>query len=272
MGTKRKVLSYWRRRNPPKIWDISELRPETLSKGQRFETTADVLIESRRSEAALRNARSSIHLQEYLSGCRDQYCACERTYCPGCGRDFRRWFIGQVLRVACQCQGPFQIITVLLASSANIDDLDPIDYRHLLRKRLDRANLGNAHVIGGFEIVWRSRDKLWVLHVNLLILGGTETALARFEGSFSSRPFVRPTQSVPLNDLPKQISYLLKFTTYQRPLRQTDSKRSPAKPLNARDHAVLVNWMSQYGFADMMFLYGVRRQGDRLVTSRRLRG
>jgi hypothetical protein len=121
-------------------------------------------------------------------------------------------------------------------------------------------------------MIYRARERYWVLHINLLIFGGTKIGLGKFAATFSSPEFVRPTQSVPLNDLPKQISYLLKFTTYHRPQRQIGSKRSPAKPLNAREHAVLVNWMSQYGFADMMFLYGVRRQGDRLVTSRRLRG
>jgi hypothetical protein len=71
-----------------------------------------------------------------------------------------------------------------------------------------------------------------------------------------------------LKDPAEQISYLLKFTTYHRPFRQTGSKRPPAKPLNEREHAALVNWMAQYEFTDMMFLYGVRRKGDRLVTNR----
>jgi hypothetical protein len=120
-------------------------------------------------------------------------------------------------------------------------------------------------VIGGFEVVWRSSDRKWVLHANLLILDARKSAIARFEDSFSSSTFVRPTKTVLLKDLPEQLSYLLKFTTYHRPFRQAGPKPSPAKPLNAKEHVALVNWMFQYRFADMLFLYGVRRRGDRLA-------
>ena len=165
-----------------------------------------------------------------------------------------------------------QIVTALLAGSSNIEDLNPAEHRHLLRKRLDRAGLSNVPCIGGFEIIYRDRAKQWVLHVNLLILGGTTIALERFEAAFSSSELFRPCQIDPLKDLAKQISYLLKFTTYHRPLRQTGAKKSPARPLNAREHVALVNWMARYSFSDMMFLYGVRRKGDRLVRSQRWRG
>jgi hypothetical protein len=154
---------------------------------------------------------------------------------------------------------------VLLAKAADIRELDPEPYRHSLRKRLDRAGLGDAVVVGGFEIVWRARDKVWVLHANFLIVGARETAIARFEKSFRSSSFARPTQMVPLYDLPAQLSYLLKFTTYHRPFRQAGPRRSPAMPLNAKEHVALVKWMFQYRFADMLFLYGVRRRGDRLA-------
>jgi hypothetical protein len=272
MKTTRAEKPFWRRRIPRKKRDITLLRPPSFNKSKRFETLADSNAESLRSEAILKSADRASLPQQYLCECRAGDYHCEKSYCPRCGREFRRWFIGEVLRLVDQCHRNAQIVTVLLARSRNIEDLKPTERRHLLRQRMDRAGLANAQCVGGFEMIYRARERYWVLHINLLIFGGTKMGLGRFAATFSSPEFVRPTQSVPLNDLPKQISYLLKFTTYHRPQRQIGSKRSPAKPLNAREHAVLVNWMSQYGFADMMFLYGVRRQGDRLVTSRRLRG
>jgi hypothetical protein len=197
---------------------------------------------------------------------------CEQTFCPSCARQFRRWLVGEVLGSTNARLEPGHIITVLLARAAAIHELDPEPFRHLLRKRLDRTGLRDAVVIGGFEIVWRSSDKQWVLHANLLILGPRGPAIARFEDSFSSSDLARPTQTVLLKDLPEQVSYLLKFTTYHRPFRQTGSRRSPAKPLNAKQHIALVSWMWRQPFADMLFLYRVRRQGDRLIlASRRAR-
>jgi hypothetical protein len=66
------------------------------------------------------------------------------------------------------------MFTVLLkkAERDKIDELDPEDYRGVLRQRLIRAGLGSAVVIGGFENVYRARQKEWMLHINLVIMGG----------------------------------------------------------------------------------------------------
>jgi hypothetical protein len=199
--------------------------------------------------------------------CRAGDYVCEQTFCPSCARDFRRWFIGDALRAVDLCPETSRVTTVLLARSGDIQDLEPANYLRLIRRRLNQAGLYDVQVIGGFEMVYRAQDKSWVLHINLLFLGGKRLALSKFEHSFASTQFVRPTQTVLLKDLPEQLSYLLKFTTYHRPFRQTCAKRPPAKPLNAREHVALVNWMSKFEFTDMMFLHRVRREGDRLRST-----
>jgi hypothetical protein len=243
------------------------LRPAILPRGSRFETVEDAHAESIRSETVLKMAGAPRHLREYLAECRAGDYLCEQPFCPSCARQFRRWFIGEALRLS---NGrPAHIMTVLLARASDIRDLDPQPFRHSLRKRLDRAGLGDAVVIGGFEIVWRAVDKHWVLHANLDILDAQKRAITRFEDSFSSSAFARPTQTVLANDLPEQISYLLKFSTYHRPYRQIGPRRSPAKPLNGKEHVALVNWMWQHPFGDMVFLYRARRQGARLILAAR---
>ena len=212
-------------------------------------------------------------MREYLAECRAGDYVCEKTFCPSCARQFRRWFIAEVIRIAHATPKPAYIVTVLLAQATDIRELDVEPFRHSLRKRLDRAGLAEAVVIGGFEMVWRAREKVWVLHANLLILGANEAAMSKFERGFGSSNLPRPTQTVVLKDLPEQVSYLLKFTTYHRPMRQTGPRKSPAKPLNAKEHVAIVYWMYQFHFADMLFLYGVRRQGYRLaLTARSTRG
>jgi hypothetical protein len=265
MSNDQKTISYWRRRQPAKAHDIALLRPPSLPAGKRFETVEDAAAESTRSENLLRRGRARRHLIEYLAECRGGDYVCEQTFCPSCARQFRRWLIGEVLRVV---DGrPAHVITMLLARSSNIRDLDAEPFRHSLRKRLDRAGLGGAVVIGGFEIVWRAADKDWVLHVNLLVLDASRSAIARFEDSFGSSDFARPTHAVALTNPPEQISYLLKFSTYHRPLRQAGPRRSPAKPLNTNEHVALVGWMWDHSFRDMLFLHRVRRHGDRIKTA-----
>jgi hypothetical protein len=269
MNATRLAKPFWRPLKPRKNHDITLLRPETLAKSERFETVADACAESLRSERVLQRTNRAPLAQQYLRECRTGYYRCERTYCPLCARDFRLWFIGETLRLVDLPPGGGRVITVLLAKSRNIHDLDPTKYRQLIRKRLNRGGLRSATVIGGFEIVYRAQDKSWVLHINLLFLCDTKLALSKFEDSFASSEFVRPTQMVPVNESAKQLSYLLKFTTYHRPLRQTGSRRSPPKPLNTREHVTLVQWMSKFGFTDMMFLYGVRRKRHRLLPAER---
>jgi hypothetical protein len=261
------VMPVWRRRKPPKSRDMNLLKPPSLSKNERFETVTDAGTESLRSEGVLEKVDRASRQRVYLHDCRAGHYHCEQTYCPLCARDFRRWFIGEALRVVNLSHSAGHVMTVLLAKSHNIHDLNPTDYRPLIRRRLAQAGLQGVPVIGGFEIVYRAQDKSWILHINLLFLGGINLAFSKFETLFASNQFVRPTQTVQLTDSPEQLSYLLKFTTYHRPFRQTGPKRSPAKPLNAREHVALIIWMSQFQFTDMVFLHRVRREGDRLKVT-----
>ena len=95
----------------------------------------------------------------------------------------------------------------------------------MLRKRLERAGLDEAIVIGGFEICYRARNHRWVLHVNFAIIGGTDRAVGKFKDSFLSSDLDRPVMTARLRDLPEQLSYLLKFVTYHRPHKQRGSTK-----------------------------------------------
>ena len=134
-------------------------------------------------------------------------------------------------------------------------------YRHLLRKRLIRAGLADVAVIGGFEMIYRARSKEWVLHINLVLFGGSAKAIAKFENGFSDSDLYRPVTTVNLKDPAEQLSYLLKFTTYHRPRQQRGPEKSRAVPLNPDDHYELIDWMAQHEFTDHLFLFNARRRG-----------
>jgi len=155
----RKKLAFWRRGKPTPEFDIVRLRSADKPKGIRFETLADARKESERSEKALRSfSGSNNEIIQYLQECRAGYYECNQPFCPICAGRFRRWFIGELLRVT-KGQRRVYIYTVLLeeAPKDRIDTLDPAPFRHLLRKRLQRAGLSKVPVIGGFEIVREQR-------------------------------------------------------------------------------------------------------------------
>ena len=240
---------------------------KTSPQANGLKPLADARAESERSEKLLRSSSlGSRVLAEVLQECRAGDYQCNQPFCPICARIFRRWFIGELLRVT-KGRGPVWIYTVLLeeAPQDNCDDLDPAPYRHLLRKRLERAGLGKAPVIGGFEIVYKAKRRVWVLHVNLVVIGGKKSAQKEFKRSFENSDIERPIIRRKLKDPPEQLSYILKFSTYHRPHEQRGPKKSKAKPLNGREHAALLEWMSQFKFNDFLFMVNARRGGSKIT-------
>ncbi|MGZ5529953.1 MAG: hypothetical protein ACXWJB_14855, partial [Limisphaerales bacterium] len=207
-------------------------------------------------------------LAEFLRECRAGDYECNSPFCPICARVFRRWFTAELIRVT-KGHDPVYIYTVLLKEAPHdkINDLDPTPYRHQLRKRLERAGLGQAPVIGGFEIVYKAKRRVWVLHVNLVVIGGKQRAREKFEKSSAKNGEVeRSIVGAKLNDRAEQLSYILKFGTYHRPHEQRGAKKSKAKPLNPREHAALVKWMSQFEFKNFLFLVNAIRRRSKITV------
>ena len=240
-------------------------KPDPKASGSK--SWADARAESERSEKLLRSfSRGSKEIAELLQECRAGDYECNEPFCPICARVFRRWFIGELLRVT-KGNEAVHIYTVLLqqASQYKINNLDPTPYRHFLRKRLERAGLGKAPVIGGFEIVYKAKRRVWVLHVNLVVIGGKKSAQKEFKRSFENSDIERPIIRRKLKNPPEQLSYILKFSTYHRPHEQRGPKKSKAKPLNGREHAALLEWMSQFKFNDFLFMVNARRGGSKIT-------
>jgi hypothetical protein len=269
MTISRHKLPYWRRTIPAAPFDIVELRPKILRRGKRFETPRDVSEESLRSETLLAAQRRGGPYGIYLQECRDGDYHCEKSYCPRCARTFRRYVTGELLRLHSESKSKTWFLVVLLEAGprGSLRDLQIDRYRHSLRKRLDRAGLTHVPVVGGFEIVYRSRTKQWVLHVNLVMFGGDEKAMAKFEDGFRDGGLFRPVERAAVKDPAEQLSYVLKFTTYHRPHQQLGSKKAKAVPLNPSEHLELVDWMARYEFSDHLFLFNARRRGASIELS-----
>jgi hypothetical protein len=267
-GTRRKPF-YWRRKDPAARFDIAKLRPKSLERGERFETPSDAREESVRSQMILnRLRRNGVHVA-YLRECGEGHYHCEKTFCPLCARTFRRYFTGQLLRLNSKFVGRTRVLVVLLenAPRGRLEQLRIERFRQVLRKRLDRAGLSNTAVIGGFEICYRASSREWVLHVNLVIFGGDEQAIAKFVEASQANEFYRPVKRADLEDHVKQLSYVLKFGTYHRPQEQRGPAKAKAVPLNPAEHLELVRWMAQYEFTNHLFLFNARRRGVSIELS-----
>jgi hypothetical protein len=99
-----------------------------------------------------------------------------------------------------------------------------------------------------------------------VIIGGTTKAIEQFGATCSNGDIARPVLVQQLTFAPKQLSYILKFTTYRRPFGQFGSTKSKPVPLNPREHCALVSWMAQWKFQDFMFLFNARREGPKIVA------
>jgi hypothetical protein len=265
----RRKTPFYRRRKPKPEYDIRLLRPASLPLGERFETLEDVRRYSLNSECKLDLSTPQQHLSNRLNECRTLNQRCDQPHCPICARQFRVWFIGELLRITDNIgSAPVYILTILLeeASYDEIHRLHVKAYDAELRKRLSRNGLGEAVVIGGYEIIYRAKPKTWVLHINLVIIGGMIEAVEKFKETFADSDIEKPVLIEKLEDPPKQLSYVSKFTTYHRPFKQCGSKKGPAVPLNPREHCALIAWMSRWKFQDFMFLFNARREGTTIVS------
>ena len=269
----RRRAPFYRRRKPKPEHDIRLLRPNSLPLGERFETLQDARRYSLDSEYKLDLlTHQQDQLSDHLYECRTLAQRCDQPYCPLCARPFRIWFIGELLRIIENIgSGPVYILTILLeeASYDEIHRLNVKGYDAELRKRLSRNGLGDAAIIGGYEIIYRAKSKTWMLHTNLVIIDGTIEAIEQFKATFSDSDIEKPVLIETLEDLAIQLSYILKFTTYHRPFKQCGSKKGPAVPLNPREHCALVSWMAQWKFSDFMFLFNARREGAKIVSGPR---
>lgn len=161
-----------------------------------------------------------------------------------------------------------KVVTILLEKRDNLADLAPRAFHRTLRYRLAAVGLGNEMVVGGIEVAWRAREKLWVPHAHLAISNCTSKQYSKLNSDLEDDDVSRSILGQDLQDRAEQLSYTLKFVTYHRPFKQCGKSKPKALSLNRKQHVELVSWMGQYEFTDFMFLSRCRRIGGKLVRRR----
>jgi hypothetical protein len=209
---------FWVRSVPKPRFDIARLMPATSCNPKGFETLAKASTRSTELIARLVGAASSqlrraaVDLGDCLAG----DFRCELPLCPICGRHYRIWFTGQVLRaIEHTTLAEHRIMTVHLGTyrSGHLHEAHLAHARDQLRKRLARAGFTGAAAIGGLETAYRAETDDWFLHAHLLVMNAAPMAVRRLREVLG--PANCRAQDLP--DPPRQISYLQKFSTATGP-------------------------------------------------------
>jgi hypothetical protein len=72
----------------------------------------------------------------------------------------------------------------------------------------------------------------------------------------------------PVSELDRQLSYCIKFVTYDFLPRGSNGAKGKAVSLKGSPLDELVEWRSRYSPGDFLFLYGAKRQNGKFVRTR----
>lgn len=250
---------YWAKASVPMGHDIALLRPASLPRGKRFETPDDAAQYSQALESLLRRTKGGHDSAEFLNDCREGHYTCGKPFCPLCARQFRRWLFGQTSQIFSHEDKPHRVLNLHFGAwkAGDLGSANPDRIRDRLRKQSNRAGLGEVVAVGGIEAALK--DGHWLVHGHVAVAGAgkdkRDRLRAYFDGAGSKRPFVDQE----MRDPAKQLSYVLKFHSYQRP-----AKGGQAYPLKRNAALELVRWQNGRSFEDFLFLKGLRRRGVRI--------
>jgi hypothetical protein len=262
-------------------FDIARLRPASLPRGDRFETVADARARRDIELDRFKRIPGLSHVADRLFSCSAES-PCAEVYCPSCGRLFRRWFTGQALRH--QTALDLRVLTVALelVPSNRLPKCDLLVVKRRAAQRLRRVAPSADFVLGGIEAEYRLGDDAFLLHAHLLVSPLPRDELNELRSAFANIDVVRPIKVQQLKDAPRQISYLIKFTTFHRPGSQNGPHRPRAIPLPDPALKQITLWRAQYAFLDFVLMMHLRRNNGDLVRidnkkakcsrTRRLRG
>ena len=201
-----------------------------------------------------------------LEACRDD-APCGLTICAGCARRFRFGVIRELLRIATGYRGMHEVAVIHL-ETLPVGSLAKADIKRAhdrLRKRLHRLGFAGSILIGGTEVAWLARDRVWIFHLHLLAIGVAREAWDALEVQLAGSGRSDPLRVDDLRNPERQLSYALKFVTYHRPGKIGPDGLAKAYPLPRDQLAELAAWSSQYSFDDFVFLFGAKRHGGRIV-------
>jgi len=134
------------------------------------------------------------------------------------------------------------------------------------RTRLRRCGFSGSFLGGGIEAAWFHRPDVWIVHSHLLAIGAPTEAWGQLDETLRASGARNPMQVDHLRNAERQISYLQKFTTYQKLYRLGGHGNPQIVPLPPDRLAELARWWARYTFDDFPLL--LERAAEEAALSR----
>jgi hypothetical protein len=252
--------------------DVALLYGPDLPPSKRFETLADVVAAWGRARALLGDPtrRALREALNDIDSCVTDGWGCARPLCPRCARLYRRWVAGQVIKQVPAAGGSAYFITAYGQSiePSGLHRVSIKKFHNRFRQRLRRAGLAKSIIVGGTELSWRAREKLWCLHLHLVAANATKEALEALRKACGGDLMGQPAMVArPIYDLGSVATYMQKFSLTHRPVARMGQRRPGLVPLPRRQARELARFLLDHSFEDFLFLSGCRRRGSKIVPT-----
>lgn len=204
---------------------------------------------------------------------------CGLSACPLCGHRFREDVLPQLASLFKQPLDRLRFVTMYVhaVGEGRLGEVNPFTLRDSLRRIIARADIkGCGLVIGALEPEWRATERKWLLHLHVIASDVDKKVWDRIGAVLkkrASKELVEVTRSsarrvlrnAAVSDLADQLSYCIKFVTYDRLPRGDGAAKGKAVSLRGKPLEELVEWRSQYTPSDFLFLYGAKRLNGKFV-------
>jgi hypothetical protein len=210
---------------------------------------------------------------------------CHLSICPLCTHRYREEVIPSLASLFEQPLECLSFVTmyVQVVSAGKLVEADVPALKESFRKVVARAEVsGDGLIVGALEPEWRADERKWLLHlhgiasdvdnrcwaqVRVVLRKRVERELADAD---SSGPVRRALRVDPVEDLLGQLSYCIKFVTYDRLPRAVDGRKGKPVSLKGGPLDELAMWRARYAPDDFLFLYGAKRLNGRFTRLARV--
>jgi hypothetical protein len=259
---------------------------------ERFETAQQVVERQGLLAAALEGfGEEGKRLGKRLRRCgsrRNDGLKCLSAADPECLRDMRRWATDQACRLRREGRRRTghrgTTVTVipagLRAEPGRLYEISIIKVRQAWWRAVHRMNI-TLPIYGGIDISFNEDARTqepghYQVHFAFAILGHANLKEAhvalkrRIEEAFDLEPMAaRPVRVDPIRNPMRQLSYLYKAAFFRRVSIVGRGGRADTmvRPLKAKHLAEIALWLDRGSLTDRLLLYGLRRQGGRIVST-----
>lgn len=242
----------------------SEKKPETRHK-PLFEGERSLDHAKKENKARVKSLRKvgkkkATKLADKLDNCRSK-ARCGSPACAVCSWFSRRHHVRQMRRVFKKSKEEFHVTIVPIRSYFKPRALRKINTKLLintLRKRIQRAEIKGAIIVGGIEAEYKFKKKRMCLHWHLIFGNCTIEEIEKLRRHYSNKREMK-NSLIKFGDENRVYQYGVKNSTFGK----DPFTRKPKRPI-PQIHAEHLYFLDRHSFRELMIMRGVRFNGDKL--------